>query len=251
MKFDFTDRSVVVFGGASGIGRGIAEGFASVGADVTIGDINEDGGQKTAETLQQEHGNEVRFQKTDVSAYESCTSTIDDVVSAFGSVDVVVNAAAPTSENTSTTFEEEMPAEWERHFGVTLKGPIYGTHAGVTRMVEQESGVILNLLSESYKGQDTRRVIYGAMKAALDSFTRSLAKEVGEYDVRVNAISPAATKVGHNEEWIEKHQEAILENYPLKRVGLPEDHAKLAVFLASDHASWITGQTISVNGGYL
>lgn len=151
----------------------------------------------------------------------------------------------------SKPFLEERPSDWDSQFDITLRGTINMTHNALAPMVDQESGSVISLISDSYQGQDPDLTVYASAKAALVTFTTSLAKEVGEHGVRVNAISPSTTKTPATEEWLEQYGDKVVQQYPLGRVGRPEDHANAAVFLASDAASWITGQTVSVNGGFL
>jgi NAD(P)-dependent dehydrogenase (short-subunit alcohol dehydrogenase family) len=110
---------------------------------------------------------------------------------------------------------------------------------------------VINFISDSYTGQDPDLTVYASAKAAVVAFTTSLAKEVGEHGVRVNAISPSTTKTPATEEWLEEYGDKIVSQYPLDRLGLPEDHAYATMFISSDAAEWITGQTLSVNGGFL
>lgn len=247
MEIDHDGRVTLVYGGASGIGREIASTFASLGSTVVIGDIDTEGGRAAAEAI----GETVEFRRTDVSSYEACTDAVEEIIADHGRLDTVVNAAAAVDSNTGKPIVEEDPAGWEPHFDVTLKGPLYGTRAALPTMIEQGHGVVLTMLSDSHQGQDPNITIYGSMKGALATFTKSVAKEVGKHGIRVNAISPGTTKVDRNAEWIEEHEEKIVESYPLGRLGRPDDHASMAAFLASDQADWVTGQTISVNGGYL
>lgn len=253
---EFRNRVALITGGASGIGRGIAKEFAKKGADIAILDIDEERGKSISNDIESNFDVGSKFINTDVSNYKQCQESIESVISEFGSTDILVNSAAGVSslEDVETTipFLDEEPEDWEPQIQITLKGVLNVTHAVLPQMVQQEhGGSVINIASEAYKGQDPRVAVYAAAKAGIVSFTKVIAKEVGEYDIRVNTISPATTKTAASAEWIEEYHDEIVKSYPLGRLGRPDDHGKAAVFLASDEADWITGQTLSVNGGYI
>jgi NAD(P)-dependent dehydrogenase (short-subunit alcohol dehydrogenase family) len=251
---DFSDSVAIVTGAASGIGKGVAEEFATEGADVVIADIDEERGSDVADEIATEYDTGGEFIYTDVSDYDSCAETVDETVSQFGGVDVLVNVAAgglQSNENLSQPFIDETPDNWEPHIQVTFRGPLNMTHNVVPHMREQGGGAVVNFASDSYQGQDPNLTMYGATKAGVVTFTKSVAKELGEYDIRVNCISPSTTWTPSTEDWLNKYGDDVVENYPLGRLGYPEDHANAAVFLASDAADWVTGQVLSVNGGFI
>ncbi|MFB6353322.1 MAG: SDR family NAD(P)-dependent oxidoreductase [Halobacteriales archaeon] len=246
---DFEDQVAVVTGGASGIGEGIATEFAREGADVVVADIDAEGGEAVADAIEADHGVEAAFVHTDVSDLGACEDTVETVLDRFGRLDVLVNGAAAHAE--TTPFVEEDEADWAPHVEITLKGGLHMSRAALPPMIDQGSGAVINVISESYKGNDPDLTVYATAKAGLVAFTNSLAKEVGEHGVRVNAISPSTTWTPATEDWLEEYGDKVAESHPLGRLGEPVDHANAAVFLASDAADWITGQTLSVNGGYL
>ncbi|MDR9382350.1 MAG: SDR family oxidoreductase [Natronomonas sp.] len=253
-QIDFSGDSVIVTGAASGIGQGVAEGFAAEGANVVIADIDEERGPSVAEEIADEHGVDAEFVYTDVSDHDSCGETVSATVDAFGSLDVLVNVAAGGLQNAkdlNQPFIEETPDNWAPHIHVTLKGPINMTHNALPVMKEQGGGSVINFASDSYQGQDPNLTMYATAKAGVVTFTKSLAKEVGEFDVRVNCISPSTTWTPSTQEWLDEYGDKVAENYPLGRLGYPEDHANAAIFLASDASDWVTGQVLSVNGGFI
>lgn len=249
---DFRDETIVITGGASAIGRTIGSEFAKEGADVVIADIDDERGDAAAAAIADDHDRETLYHHTDVSDLESCEALMETVADELDGVDVLVNVAAVAAPGAiSKPFLEETTDDWRAQLNVTLMGAVNPSHAALPYMVEQGDGAIVNFSSESYKGQDTRLAMYGAAKSGVATFTETLAKEFGGDGVRINAISPSTTRTGATEEWLERHAEEVLENHALDRLGRPEDHANAAVFLASDAADWITGQVLSVNGGYL
>ncbi len=248
-KLEFGDRVAVVTGGAQGIGQGICEGFAALGADVVPVDVNREKAEETAATLREEYDASARAVQTDVSDYEQARSMVETVVDEFGRLDVLVNNAGV---GLNEPFAETTPDDWEPIVDVCYRGTLNCSHAALEQMTDQESTAsIVNFASDSYKGNDPGFAVYGSAKAANVSFTKTLAKEVGEDGVRVNCISPGTTDTPVTSDFIDQHEDAILESYALDRLGEPEDIADGVVFLASDAADWITGQVLCVNGGYI
>jgi NAD(P)-dependent dehydrogenase (short-subunit alcohol dehydrogenase family) len=251
-KINFEDDVVMSVGGASGIGKEIANEFAAEGADIAICDIALEAAKETKSEIESKSNRTVTVRETDVSDYDDCTEAVSHVEETLGDIDVMVNTVAITGEGISKPFLEEEPADWKPQMNVTLQGAINISHAVITGMAENgEGGAIINTVSDSYLGHDPNFTVYGSAKAGVATFTKSVAKEVGSEGIRVNAISPGTTHVPRQEEWLNKYHDRIVESYPLGRLGEPVDHANAAIFLASDAADWITGQVLSVNGGYL
>lgn len=251
---DFTDQVAVVTGAASGIGEAIATELASESAGIAVIDIAVERGTTVADRIAAEHQVETTMVETDVSDYESCRSAIETVVDELGGIDILVNCVAGETGDLSAMtkpFVEERPEDWEPQIQVTLTGTLNMTHAVLPEMIDRGGGSVISLISDSYQGHDPDLTVYAAAKAALVTFTKSLSKEVGEHGIRVNAISPGTTETPATEAWIEQYGDKVVQAYPLGRLGQPEDHAYAAAFLASDAADWITGQTLSVNGGFL
>lgn len=248
-KLDFTGETVVVTGGARGIGRAVCETFAEQGANVTIADVDIETAEETATDIEEEHGATTLAIETDVSSYDDATEMVDRTLEKFGSIDVLVNNAGLSTGTSS--FLESTPEDWDRSVGVTYFGTLNCTHAALPHMIEQESGCVINYASDSYKGNDPSLSIYGGAKAANVAFTKTVAKEVGEHGVRLNVVSPGTTETPATADWIAEYREKILESYALDRLGTPQDIANTVVFLASDAADWITSEIVSVNGGYI
>jgi 3-oxoacyl-[acyl-carrier protein] reductase len=249
---DFAEDTVLVTGGASEIGSTIGTEFATEGANVVLSDIDDERGRAAVDEIGTTHDSVATYHHVDVSDLESCKLLVESVLDEFGSIDHLVNIAAVAHPATiSKPFLEEGPEDWNKQVSVTLMGTVNMAYAVLPHMIDQDSGTVVNFASEAYKGQDRSLAMYGAAKSAVATFTRTTAKEFGKDGIRINAISPSATLTDGTEEFLEKHREAILEQHALPRLGEPEDHANAAVFLASDAADWITGQVLSVNGGYL
>ena len=247
-EIDFSGRTAIVTGGASGIGRQICETFAALGANVAIVDVDREAAEAAVSELESDHSGEAIAVETDVSSYGAVTEMVETVDGAFGRIDSLVNNAGIGE---SEPFVETDPELWEEIVGVCFYGTMNCTHAVLPHMMEGEGGSIVNFASDSYKGNDPGLSVYGAAKAANVSFTRTVAHEIGGEGVRVNCLSPGTTRTPATAEWIEEYEEKILESYALDRIGEPTDHAAAVAFLCSDAAEWITGEVLSVNGGYI
>jgi NAD(P)-dependent dehydrogenase (short-subunit alcohol dehydrogenase family) len=249
VTFDFTEQVAIVTGGAQGIGRGIAERFANSGANVAIADVQTDAAAQTASEVSEDAPGDVIAVETDVTDYDSVTATVETVLEEFGRIDYLVNNAGLATGTPS--FMESEPADWDVAIDVCLYGTMHCTHAVLPHMTERGEGVVINFASDSYKGNDPGLAVYGACKAANVSFTSTVAQEVGDDGVRVNCVSPGTTWSPATEDWLDEYGEKVLESYALERLGQPADIANGVAFLCSDAASWVTGQTLSVNGGYI
>lgn len=247
-SIDFTGQVAAVTGGAQGIGRGICEAFAILGADVAVVDIAKDNAQALADEIESEYGVDTIAVETDVSEYDEAVEMVDTVVDELGQLDCLINNAGIGD---SDPFVESDPEDWDQTIGVCQYGTLNCSHVALDHMLERETGKIVNFASDSYKGNDPGLSVYGAAKAANVSFTKTLSHEVGGEGVRVNCISPGTTRTPATEDWIDEHKEGILKSYALSRIGEPADIANAVAFLCSDAASWVTGQVLSVNGGYI
>lgn len=247
-KIAFDGESSIVTGAAQGIGKGIAESLASSGANVAVVDVNEEKAEETVEEIHDDYGVEAIAVECDVTDHDAVAAMVDEVLDAFGRIDHLVNNAGVNIEE--PTFLDSKPEDWDTIIGICQKGTLSCTYEVLPHMVEQGEGAVVNFASDSYKGNDPGLAVYGGSKAANVSFTSTVAKEVGDDGVRVNCVSPGATYTPATRTWLDKYEDTILDSYSLNRLGQPSDIADAVAFLCSDAASWITGETLSVNGGY-
>ncbi len=241
-------RVAVVTGAGRGIGRAIAVELAKAGCSLVICDVNKDG----IDTLSLEIsklGRKVLSLRTDVSKSSEVQKMFDDANAAFGRVDILVNNAGVLRTTPVMGISED---EWDWILDVNLKGTFLCTKAALKGMIERRYGKIVSLSSIDYlRGASPNHLHYGSSKAAITGFTKTLAREVGQYGINVNAVAPGVIETEMTKELLNKLRNQYLEDISLGRIGKPEDVAKAVVFLASDDSAYISGQTINVNGGML
>ncbi len=244
-------RVAIVTGGGGGLGEGICATLAAAGASVAAVDVDPERAEAVAGRVGERgaSGRCVAFE-ADVSDRRSVQAMVGSVAGEFGGVDIVVNNAAIYPLRPWTEIEEE---EWDRVMAVNLKGYFLCARAAYPHMRERGRGRVINVASITFFIGWSGFLDYVSSKGAVIGFTRTLAREVGPDGITVNAISPGAFPT--DAEKVHPDQEAlnrrILEQQSLKRRGTPEDVGNLVAFLASDAASFITGQTIEIDGGWV
>lgn len=241
-------RVALVTGAGRGIGKAIALAFARKKAHVVINDIcPKDELERVAKEISFEEGACIGIQ-ADVSLSDEVKKMIGQVERTFQRLDVLVNNAGIIRRGTIETVTEE---DWDRVVSVNLKGTFNCCKAVVDIMKRQKSGKIINVSSVAGKmGDITSAPGYGPSKAAIDALTKTLARQLAQYGINVNAVAPHAIETEMSAEWSEEKRRSIIEAIPLKRLGEPEDVAEAVLFLASDKASFITGEILDVNGGF-
>ena len=246
------DRTVIVTGGGSGIGRGIAELLAADGARVALAEINETNGAAVADEIRR-RGGVAEFIPTDVASEASVNSMVGAVVARFGSLYGLVNNAGIAG---SQIEADRMPTEeWDRVHAVNLRGAFYCARAAVAHMRRFGKGSIVNIASVHAQFSFAGWAHYDSSKGGLVSLTRTLALENGPHGIRVNTISPGYIDTPLWDAWLAKQPDAAeIEAatrswHPMRRRGTPADIAKAARFLLSDDAEWITGINLVVDGG--
>jgi NAD(P)-dependent dehydrogenase (short-subunit alcohol dehydrogenase family) len=244
MDLQLRDKVVLVTGGASGIGLVTARTFAGEGARLVLGDVNAGALDAVAAELG------AVGQVVDVREYAQCERLVARAVDAYGRVDVLVNSAGVGG--IPRLFVESAPddGDWDAMLDINLRGTMHCCRAVTEQMIAQRSGRIVNLASEAGKGNEKRIVVYGATKGGVISLTKGLAIELGRFGITVNAVCPGVTRTPMTSYITDDMEREWARYYPLGRLGRPEDIAPMIAFLASSSASWITGQAISVNGGF-
>jgi 3-oxoacyl-[acyl-carrier protein] reductase len=243
--YDLGGRVAVVTGAAQGIGLGIASEFIAAGARVLLVDVSEQG---LAEAMVPFSADSAAVHVGDISSPDTWSSIIADAVRTWDRLDILINNAGITRPAMLVKMTDE---QWDDVLRVNLRGVFLGMRSVAQVMVPQQRGSIINISSMAALRGSIGQVNYSAAKGAIVSLTKSGARELARYGIRVNAIAPGTVRSPMTSKVLtdDRFNEQILNEIPLGRVGEPTDIAYAARFLASDAASWITGQVLSVNGG--
>ncbi len=243
------DKIAVVTGGGRGIGRAIVIDLARLGAHVIVSDVNFQSAQAVSREVEQ-IGREGLAVRADVSSEEDVNNLVRQAVERFSRVDILVNNAGVVTTGPVTEITSET---WDRTLAINLKGVFLCSKAVFPSMVEQKDGRIINIASVAGKrgGGLHGNSCYAAAKGGVIAFTKSLAREGGPYNIRVNAITPALIKTDMLASLPEDKLESILQSLPLRRMGRVEDVASAACFLASDASGFMTGEIMDVDGGLM
>jgi NAD(P)-dependent dehydrogenase (short-subunit alcohol dehydrogenase family) len=248
-RLELNGKVAVVIGGTSGIGLAIAKGMAEAGADVVPTSRRQDQVEAASREIEKRGRRSIRV-TSDVGDRASLQSVLDESIKAFGKVDVLVNSAGRTKRAPTLDFSEE---DWNSILDTNLTGTLRAAQVFGRHMLERESGSIINIASLSTFVALYEVAAYSASKAAVASLTKSLAIEWSEKGVRVNAIAPGVFRTPLNEKLLdetERGREFLLRT-PMKRFGNVEELAGAAIFLASDAASFVSGEILTVDGGFL
>jgi len=237
-----SNKIAIVTGAGQGIGKAIAEKLAAEGATVVVTDLDEAAARKTATALPA-----AVAIAADVTDRQGVQSMADRVLQQFGRIDVLVNNAG---WDKASPFVDSDPADWDRAIAVNLYGVLHTCKAVLPIMAGQASGAVVNLGSDAGRVGSSGEAVYSAAKGGVIAFTKSLAREMARHQVRVNCVCPGPTDTALFASFAgPKLREALTRAIPFQRLGQPADIANVVAFLASDEASFVTGQTISVSGG--
>lgn len=248
-QLELNGKVAVVVGGTSGIGRAIAHGFAQAGADVIPTSRRQEQVENTAKEIEEFGRRSLRL-TSDVSYRASLENVLNEAVRAFGKVDILVNSAGRTKRAPTIEFSEE---DWNAIIDTNLTGTLRACQVFGKHMLERESGSIINIASLSTFVALNEVAAYSASKAAVGSLTKTLAVEWSRLGVRVNAIAPGVFRTALNTKLLDETERGreFLIRTPMKRFGNVEELAGAAIFLASDAASFVSGEIIAVDGGFL
>jgi NAD(P)-dependent dehydrogenase (short-subunit alcohol dehydrogenase family) len=248
MDYKLNGKVALVTGAARDVGREIALALAAEGATIAV---NYNSSPKEAEAVVAEikaAGGNARAYQANVADYEAVTSMVASIVKDFNSIDILVNNAGLVLKD---RFVDSTPEQWERQIGVGLYGVIHTCHAVAPYMIKQNGGRIISLAGDSARVGENGLAVTAAARGGAIALTKSLAKELGRANITVNAVALGLIETAHSDpEWLAANRDKIVRMYPLRRIGKPDDIAPTIAFLASDGGKWITGQVLSVNGGF-
>ena len=259
MNLRFDGRTALITGGARGIGYAAARLFAEGGAKVALVDINGVLVEQAARKLLGETGAQAIGLRADVTSEGDVGTMISQVTGKLGPVDIFISSAAILDDK---LFLESKPSDWRRMIDVCLHGPMLCLHKVLPDMVSKRYGRVVCLASDAARLGQARLSYYAAAKGGVVALIKSVAQEVGKSGVTLNVVSPGATntelrqerevrmRAEMGEEKYQRRMQNVLRMYPTGRLGEPDDIAATIAFLASEKASWITGQVVSVNGGF-
>ncbi|MDE2397260.1 MAG: SDR family oxidoreductase [Burkholderiales bacterium] len=242
---DFENKLAIVTGAGSGIGRACARALAIEGARVVAADINAETGEATAAALRGE-GGDCRFMAVDMSDIASIEAFAASVQAQFGPADVLVNAAG---WGRTAPFVQGTPDFWNKLVALNFVGPMTLAKALLPAMMERGGGHIVNIASDAGRVGSLGETVYAGAKGGLIAFSKSLARETARYGINVNCVCPGPTDTPLMAAVPDKVKDALIKAIPFHRLGRPEEVADAVLFFAGEHASYVTGQVLSVSGG--
>ncbi|MBT5386645.1 MAG: 3-oxoacyl-[acyl-carrier-protein] reductase [Candidatus Marinimicrobia bacterium] len=243
--FKLSKKIAVITGASRGIGKAMAETYAQAGAHVICVSRNEDALNGVADLIRS-NGGSASVAACNVSDLENFQKLIKDTADNYGSVDILVNNAGITRDTLIMRMSED---DWDTVIDINLKGAFNGIKAVTRTMMKQKSGRIINISSVVGLTGNAGQVNYAASKAGLIGLTKSAAKEIGSRGITVNCIAPGYIATDMTDQLDDQAKDLLISQIPLGRIGSPDDIAATALFLASDEAGYITGQTFTVDGG--
>lgn len=261
MELGLKGKNVLITGGGSNIGRAIVHAFATEGSNITIAELAPEQGEKVAaEVAAMNTGSRVKVIPADVTNHQQVDEMVAGSIEEFGSVDVLINNVGWTVDR---LFLDKPREEYEKEVQVNLWGAINCIHAVLPHMIERQSGAVVSISSDAGRMGEYREAVYSACKAGVIALSKAVARETGRYGLRFNMVCPGLIVPPRDESissesmWNQMRDiftddvlERVERNYILRRMGTAAEIANAVVFLASDAASFITGQTLSVSGGY-
>ncbi|MBT0607983.1 SDR family NAD(P)-dependent oxidoreductase [Aequorivita echinoideorum] len=241
------NKTVIVTGAGSGIGRAISHKFAENGANVVVSDIDEEAGNKVVNEITDKKGSAI-FIKADTSKAEENENLVKKTVEKFGNLHYAVNNAGIGGEMAITA--DYSPESWEKVIAINLSGVFYGTQSQIPAILKSGGGAIVNMSSILGSVGSANSVAYVAAKHGVVGLTKTAAIEYAKENIRINAVGPGYISTPLLEQLDQEQKDALIEKHPMGRLGKPEEVANLVFWLCSDEASFVTGSYHLVDGGY-
>jgi NAD(P)-dependent dehydrogenase (short-subunit alcohol dehydrogenase family) len=260
MELGLKGKSVIITGGGSNIGFGITMGFAKEGCRIMVADLDEKQAGKAAEKAMSLGSPKAIFMKTDVTKLDQVEAMMKKANEEFGAIDVLINNVGWDIPKLFMDTDEKF---WDKVIAINYRSVLNCSKTALGYMIKQNKGVIVSTGSDAGRVGEFKEAVYGGTKGAVIAFTKAIARENGKFNIRANVVCPGFTlpsftdDVGPESAWqlsrkvyTDEVVANIAKGYPLRRVGKSEDISNAMVFMASDASSFITGQTLSVSGGY-
>lgn len=247
MNMGLEGKVALVTGAARDVGREIALALAAEGAAVAVNYMNSaDGAEAVVAEIEGKGGRAIACQ-ADIGDLAAVKQMVERTANELGGLDILVNNAGLVIRK---RFAETTPDEWRRQIDTCLYGAIHCCHAAAPLLDQSGNGRIISLMGDSSRVGESGLAIAAAARAGVIALMKSLAREMGRSGTTANAIALGLVETAHDRDWVEANREKLVKLYPLRRLGQPGDVAPMVTLLASDHASWITGQVISISGGF-
>jgi NAD(P)-dependent dehydrogenase (short-subunit alcohol dehydrogenase family) len=247
MDLGLKGKIVLVTGAASGVGREIALCLAAEGAGVAL---NYRSSGAAAEAIVGEvkaKGGNAKAYQADVADFAAVKAMTDAVVKDFGGLNILINNAGLAKRQ---RFVETTPEDWHSQIDASLYGAIHCCHAAAPHLEAGKNGRIVSVIGDSSRVGESGLAIVAAARAGVIGLMKSLAREFGRSGTTANTVSLGLVETAHDKDWVEANREKLIKFYPVRRLGLPDDVAPMVAMLASPHGGWITGQVLSISGGY-
>jgi 3-oxoacyl-[acyl-carrier protein] reductase len=247
MDLGLNGKIAIVTGGTSGVGREIALSLAAEGANVAV---NYRSSEKDAEILVDEivaKGGKAKAYKADVADFAAVKAMVDNIVKDFGSLNILINNAGLAIRR---RFLETKPDDWHRQIDACLYGAIHCCHAAAPHLDAAGNGRIVSVIGDSSRVGESGLAIVAAARAGVVALMKSLARELGRSGTTANTVSLGLVETPHDKDWVDANRDKLIKLYPLRRLGVPGDVAPMVTLLASPHSGWITGQVLSISGGF-
>jgi len=247
MELGLKGKVAVVTGATSGVGREIALSLAAEGAHVAV---NYRSSAAEAEALVAEitaAGGEAKAYQADVADFAAVKTMIEKIAKDFDGLNILINNAGLAMRQ---RFIETKPEDWRRQIDACLYGAIHCCHAAIPHLDAGKDGRIVSVIGDSSRVGESGLAIVAAARAGVVGLMKSLARELGRSGTTANTVSLGLVETPHDKEWVDANREKLIKLYPVRRLGLPADVAPMITLLASPHSGWITGQVLSISGGY-
>ena len=247
MDLGLKGKIALVTGATSGVGSEIALSLAAEGASVAV---NYRGSPSEAEAIVTEiaaKGGKAKAYQADVADFAAVKAMVDEIVKDFGGLNILINNAGLAIRQ---RFMETKPEDWHRQIDACLYGAIHCCHAAAPHLDAGKNGRIVSVVGDSSRVGKLGLAIVAAARAGVIALMKSLAREFGRSGTTANTVSLGLVETQHDKEWVDANREKLIKLYPVRRLGLPDDVAPMVTLLASPHAGWITGQVISISGGF-